>query len=77
MSSPILNVTTTVIWRSSYAQAKSDIDTTLSQVGTNSLSRSQEYSVLAMDALQASRSRKIAPKKLAKKMANDSAKGID
>ena len=77
-SPPVLNVRTTVIWRSSSAQVKNQLNATLSQVEAGkSVSRSPEYSNLAMEALLASRNRKIASKKLAKKLAKDLAQGID
>jgi hypothetical protein len=76
-SPEILQVTSTVIWCSSSAQAKRELDTILSTEPGQSVSRSQEYSQLATEALLASRNRKIDPKAWAKKLAKDLSDGID
>ena len=78
IASPILEVQTKLIWRSISAEVEKDIDSVLSRVKSGqTVSRSPEYSALAMEALLASRNRKTSPQKLAKKLADDSSQGID
>ncbi len=78
ISSPVLEVQTKLIWRSLSAEVKADVESVLSSVESGqTVSRSPEYAALAMDALLASRNRKISAKKLAQKLAKDSSQGID
>ena len=78
ISSPVLEVQTKLIWRSLSSEVKEDVESVLSNVESGkTVSRSPEYAALAMDALLASRNRKVSAKKLAQKLAKDSSQGID